>query len=143
MIKTAIVNRGVGEQGKTSSIKEVYKALKQTYSQLIILSEIDNGDVKAIVEIDGIKIGVESQGDPYSRQGESLQNFVNVGCEIILVACRTKGDTINNVYELENNHGYRLIFAQHYINASVKNYLNVLYAKGIVQIIDDIMTGKV
>lgn len=141
-MKTIIVNRGVGEQGKTTSIREVYNALKQKYPQLIIHSELDNGDVKAIIEIDGVKIGIESQGDPYSRQGESLRNFVNEGCDIIVVACRTKGDTLNNVYDLEQKNGYRIIFAQHLINVSIKHHLNNLYAKEIVQIIDSILNHE-
>lgn len=139
MIKTVIVNRGVGEQGKTTSIKEVFKVIKQAYPQLIIHSEFDNGDVKAIVEIGGVKIGIESQGDPYSRQGESLRNFVNDGCAIIVAACRTKGDTLNNIYELEHKYGYRIIFAQHLVNASLKDHLNNLYANQIVRIIDSIL----
>jgi hypothetical protein len=142
MIKTVIVNRGVGEQGKTTSIKKVYRVLKQTYPQVIILSEFDDGDIRAIIEIGGVKIGIESQGDPYSRQGGSLRNFVNEGCDIIVVACRTKGDTLNNVYDLEHKHGYRIIFAQHLINASIKDYLNDLYAKEIVQMIDSILNNE-
>lgn len=141
-MKTVIANRGVEKQGKTTSIKKVYAELKQKYPQLIIHSELDNGDVKAIVEIGGIKIGIESQGDPYSRQGQSLQDFLAAGCEIILVACRTKGDTMTNVLNLGKKNEYRIIFAQNYVNFELKEALNYTYAICVLNMIDDIINNK-
>ena len=70
-----------------------------------------------------------------------MEEFLKVGCDIIVVACRTKGDTIENVRDFERKHGYQLIFAQHSINKLAKDSLNVLYAKYIVQMIDQIING--
>ncbi len=142
MIKTVIVDSGGGNIGKSSAIKQVYEEIKRRYPQLLKLRPTTGGeDINALLNINGVIVGIESQGDPNSRMYDSLKDFVAQNCDIIVCTCRTKSDTIASVRELESNHGYRLIFAQHYINASVKDYLNVLYAKGIVQIIDEIMNG--
>jgi len=143
IIKTVIANSGGGGIGKSSAIKQVYEEVKRRYPHLVELrATLDTGDINALISISGFVIGIESQGDPNSRMYASLKDFVAQNCDIIVCACRTKSDTLASVRDLEHTHNYRLIFAQHYINASIKDSLNTLYAKSIVQMIDDIMNGK-
>lgn len=67
----------------------------------------DSGEVCKIYDAGGILIGIESVGDPDSRQLESLGSFVKGNCSIIICASRTSGKTANNVVELEQN-GYEV-----------------------------------
>lgn len=107
--KIVIANSGFAYTGKSTSIRYVYELLSSRYHPIIIDPKQGyhpNKDIKAIIEIpqsDGhiVKVGIESQGDPNSRQMKSIDEFVNMGCEIILVACRVKGATKDKVLSLQ------------------------------------------
>ncbi|MEE0921878.1 MAG: hypothetical protein U0L47_05225 [Paludibacteraceae bacterium] len=107
--KIVIANSGFAYSGKSTSIRYVYELLSSRYHPNIIEPKEGynpNQDVKAIIEIpqsDGhiVKVGIESQGDPSSRQMESIDYFVKEKCEIILVACRVKGATKDKVLSLQ------------------------------------------
>ena len=43
---------------------------------------------------------------------QSVADFIAWGCEIILVACRNQGDTINTITNLESHHGYTVLWLQ-------------------------------
>lgn len=109
--KIVIANSGFAYTGKSTSIRYVYELLSSRYHPNIIEPKEGynpNQDVKAIIDIpqsDGhmVKVGIESQGDPGSRQMKSIDEFVNNGCEIILVACRVKGTTKTKVLSLQRN----------------------------------------
>ena len=73
---------------------------------------IVGGEIKATIKIGNTLVGIESQGDPGSRMQQSVDDFVAWGCEIILVACRNQGDTINTITNLESNHGYTVLWLQ-------------------------------
>ena len=67
MNKLVIANRGAGGIGKSTSVKAVYYLLKSKGYQLISETwqyEEEIGDIKAIFDINGVKVGIESQGDP-------------------------------------------------------------------------------
>ena len=107
--KIVIANSGFAYTGKSTSIRYVYELLSSRYHPIIIDPKQGyhpNKDIKAIIEIpqsDGhkVKVGIESQGDPGSRQVDSINYFINKGCEIILVACRVKGATKDKVLSLQ------------------------------------------
>ena len=108
--KIIIANSGFAYTGKSTSIRYVYELLSSRYHPIIIDPKQGyhpNKDIKAIIEIpqsDGhvVKVGIESQGDPDSRQMGSIDYFINNGCEIILVACRVKGTTKTKVLSLQS-----------------------------------------
>lgn len=49
------------------------------------------------MEIKGLKLGIESQGDPGSRLADSLDLFIREQCVIIVCATRTWGATVEAV----------------------------------------------
>jgi hypothetical protein len=52
-------------------------------------------DKKVIMtDVLGKKIGIESEGDPNCRLGQSLIDFENAGCDIIFCAARMRGMTV-------------------------------------------------
>ena len=76
---------GKYDSGKTSTIKLVYNILQEKFN----LQKIDDkNDIKVIIEINGVKIGIESEGDPQSEGGgrlkDSLKEFVSSNCQIII-----------------------------------------------------------
>lgn len=93
MQKKIFVLKGRASSGKTQTIKEIYKLLKIQYPEAEIEIFINKTDIKVIFIIYGIKIGIESQGDPNSRLKNSLKEFATKGCSIIICASRTRGMT--------------------------------------------------
>jgi len=57
-------------------------------------------DVRVVLTINGLKIGIESQGDPNGLK-ESLDFFVRIGCDVIVCATKTGGATVSAVNALQ------------------------------------------
>ena len=106
-VKSIIRLYGGEKRGKTESISIALRILLERFPEHAII--IDNGeksgDVKALLFINGAKVGIESQGDPNSRQMRSIDEFVSMGCDVILTASRTWGMTKRSV-EAQREHQY-------------------------------------
>ena len=139
MQKLVIANRGSKEQGKSSSLREVFGILSVKYPVNTI---IDYGDIMATIQIGDFLIGLESQGDPSSRIFDSLRHFVELGCDVIICACRTYGDTTDAVKALAYD-GYQVIFTQNdkSDDESMQVVLNKRYAARIVEMIEERIKG--
>lgn len=101
-MNTIIAIKGVLNTGKTATIKKFYHLLKSKYPKSKIENEICGSDIRAIITINGVKIGIESQGDPNSRLFESILLFVKNQCNIIVCATRSRGGTVQLIEEQEN-----------------------------------------
>lgn len=108
MNNLVIANNGKAGCGKSSSIKEVFNKLITAYPYKVLIKD---GDIKATVTIGNILVGIESQGDPNSRMMQSMNDFVSMGCQIIIAACRTSGETYNKIIELNQINQYDIIWA--------------------------------
>jgi Cdc6-like AAA superfamily ATPase len=93
--KTIIANYGDPDLGKTTSVILVYKKLKEKGERAVICDpEYSNGDLCAVLTINGVKVGFSSLGDPYSSHREWLNKLIDdEKCPIILTACRYSGVT--------------------------------------------------
>lgn len=119
-MKLIITNRGGHDIGKTTSIRNAFNVLQAKYPMTTTVYEpvgvssfpIVGGEIKATIKIGTTLVGIETQGDPGSRMQQSVADFIAWGCEIILVACRNQGDTINTITNLENNQGYTVLWLQ-------------------------------
>ncbi len=138
---TTIAIRGIEGQGKSETIKLLRNILKRQFPNYIENLILDDGDIKCILEINNFKIGIESQGDPKSRQGQSIIDFINQNCNIIICACRTSGETEINVSHTKNN-SYRIIWATNYRSNQISNtQLNQNSANHLFEIVRDILNG--
>lgn len=141
MKKTIIAIWGDASQGKSSSIREIANLITFYFPGSTLTYLIQGPvDIKAIATINGIKIGIESQGDPNSRLRQSLSEFIAEGCEIIICATRTRGDTVDAVNELFINHRYDIIWTSNlFSNEKDINYLNTTFANHILSVVADII----
>lgn len=96
--------QGRCSSGKTSTIREVFYQLKQKYPAAIINIILQKTDIKVIMDIGRIKVGIESQGDPNSRLKQSLCDFVQLNCDVIFCAVRTSGMTVDWVNQHASTH---------------------------------------
>lgn len=140
MKKIVFANCGAGNQGKSSSVKEVYNSLNSKYKAKLLIGGVD---VKATIQINGFLVGIESQGDPNSRMFQSLKDFVNMGCDIIVCACRSSGSTRKKVESLANL-GYQIVWTQNdrTKDSTLYSHLNNVYAHRIELLILDRIAGK-
>ena len=139
MNKLVIANNGAGNKGKSSSIKNFFDKLQSKYPNEVITCK-KGEEIKATLRINNIMIGIESEGDPNSRIFDSLDDFVEDNCDIIVVACRTRGGTYDKVKSLENE-GYKIkwLSNERSTDKSKHDELNDQYAEKIFNMIEDII----
>jgi hypothetical protein len=144
MGKTVIAIEGAAKAGKTHIVKKFREILIQNYPNHKEHFLIDENDIKTIITItlpNGIviKVGIESQGDPDSRLvHERLEDFKD--CDIVICACRTKGETAEIVYEFAHNNGFEAIWIKPaYSIEKYHNLLQQLSAEYILSIFQHIV----
>lgn len=141
MVKTTIVLKGKGGQGKSATIKLLRSLINSTYPSAVETILIDGADVKVLFEINGIKIGIESQGDPKSRQAKSIADFTALNCDIIICSSRTSGSTVRTVSNTQA-HGYRIIWTTNYRSNHISHStLNDLSAKYHLDLFGKVLLG--
>jgi hypothetical protein len=103
-MKTIVALQGVGNSGKTTSIKKAYQLLIDAYPDATVEVILNRVEITVIININGALVGIESQGDPRSRLPKSLDHFVRVGCEVIVCATRSYGGTVEAVKALDGRY---------------------------------------
>ena len=103
---TIIANMGEGNVGKTESIIMVYEKLTNVKE--------DRKDICEVVEINGVKVGIASDGDSQAIVRDNLDFLTKARCRIILTACRSNHDSVvllneyrDNIYN-KNEYKYRI-----------------------------------
>lgn len=120
MTKKVIALWGIANIGKTDTIQKVYNFLCLKFAIKKKEYQKFDKDIRVVFTINGIKIGIESQGDPDSRLEESLKLFVKVGCTIIICATRTRGHTVNLVKSLGKR--YEVIWYKQEVKGNSSEY---------------------
>ncbi|MDD4962715.1 MAG: hypothetical protein PHI11_02220 [Gallionella sp.] len=94
--------QGSGNCGKSDTLIRLFQALQTKYpSATIHTLHSGTKDIAVIMRgVKGLVVGIESQGDPYSRLEQSLPAFSAAKCDIIFCACRTRGMTVGWVNSL-------------------------------------------
>ena len=132
-MKKVFVLRGTSNRGKTQTIRAFDEFLRQKYPSAIVEHEYRTGvELRVVLSIDGVKIGIETTGANIKRLKESLDLFVNLGCEVIICATRTTGKTVTAVEALP---GYEVVWferrAQH--DPVERLFSNIAVARQLVE----------
>ncbi|MFH2033045.1 MAG: hypothetical protein ABIJ40_20830 [Bacteroidota bacterium] len=131
-MKKLIALQGTANRGKTSSIKIVYGLIKKQWPKAIIDELNVKSDIKVVMTINGKKIGIESQGDPGSRLPESLDYFVQIGCDVIICATRTRGETVQAVKGLEDKYEICWLLQKNCLKTNKQMLINKAMSERIV-----------
>ena len=142
-MKTVLSVWHSGDKGKTETLREFANLLLATYPGYIPIVPTPaiiplKGDFRLVVEINGIIIGVESQGDPNTNLQKRLIDLADTyNCEIILCSSRTRGDTIAAVDNLYLTRGFQTIWTSNYQIADKANHnlVNRLKAKHLLELL--------
>jgi len=90
-------------------------------------------------------IGIKSQGDPGCELKERLQEIVDdYSVDYLFCATRTKGETVNDVYEVSKLNGYEILWTSTYQsdkneNESLIDFLNKLKAKHLLDLLKELI----
>jgi hypothetical protein len=135
-MKTIIALKGPSNTGKSATLVKVYEYLKARYPNAPIQHELTNHDIRALMEIKGQALGIESQGDPGGRLFESLRLFVREKCVIIVCATRTRGGTVQAVEQLASQFAIKWIDKPRELNATQHERTNNAFALDIMKQIE-------
>ena len=108
--------QGTGNTGKSTTLKALATTLQTKYPTATIRT-IHNGTADIAIIMDGVNgliVGIESQGDPGSRLQRTLAAFTKASCDIIFCACRTRGMTVNWINALSGQYNIHFI-QQNYV----------------------------
>lgn len=144
-MKTIIEVWGSSEKGKSQGIKAA--ALSFPFTSIVCpWGKNEKGDdlydnymIGYYTTDDGrnTTVGFENQGDPGSNQAAWIQHCIDKGCEVIVCACRTWGETRDYIRETAQKQGCQLIEVTtpfHYNGKKVlPNSVNLVdfFAKGL------------
>ena len=107
-MKKLFAFRGTSKRGKSQIIRTVDELLRKKFPSAIVEHEHRTPvELRVVLTIDGVKIGIETTGENITRIKESFDLFVSLGCEVIICATRTKGQTVTAVETLA---GYEVVW---------------------------------
>lgn len=144
---------GASNYGKTSAIIEFDTILNLNFKGNINSISPSHGqppdDIFRIYTIkyngQTYTIGIESQGDPNSRQQASLDLFLQKNCDIIVCASRTGGETVSNVENFCSISQYHSFWISTLYSVpmynSHKNQMNQRTGQIIFDIVSDFLNG--
>lgn len=142
MKKTLINIYGGAKAGKSSSIIECCRILEEELGAIPDRKLNYNHDILVVLTYKGIKIGIESQGDPNSRMitWETLKGLANTECDIIICASRTSGGTVKKVWEVAHEFDYHVIRMSSIWSNTIKStLLNRIFAERIVNLVETLL----
>ena len=124
-MKTIIAVWHSSNKGKTESLRELVRLIIDAYPNQSfkfldpkpsITDKIPStGDFRIIIELNNIKVGIDTQGDPITTVKQRLKDFINDNCYIIFCATRTRGKTVNAVDDIATkSDNYQVIWTSTY-----------------------------
>lgn len=143
--KTIVAVWNSSNKGKTETLRQFAIQLLQTYPNHILIAGNATiplkGDFRLVVEINGIIVGIESQGDPGTNlQTRLIRLVTQYNCDIILCTTRTRGDTVHAVEHIHNNYGYESIWTSTYqiSNKSLFANANATKARHLIDLLQNL-----
>lgn len=88
-MKYIIALKGVGNSGKTTTIRILYNMMMGNGFQIVHDDFLERKDFSAVFQKNGKKIGITSSGDTYDLVHKKLAKLVAEPCSICVCACRT------------------------------------------------------
>lgn len=141
--KTIVALWHTASKGKTATLREVARLLNQQAPEGIItpFNNIPNtGDFRFVIEINGIVVGIESQGDPNTNLENCLFELANeYNCSVIFCATRTRGSTVEAVDSLLPQ-GFQTIWTSTYQidGENQQNIANRTKAKHLLDLLGEL-----
>jgi hypothetical protein len=145
--KTMIVVKGIHNAGKTSSIRRVCEILMSPEVGCTPAAGVgknpnyahDSEDLLAVLEYKGMRIGINTAGDPDPELPVRLRYLAGSKCDIILTASRKAGVTVQETDAAAKKYDYNIIRTANYSTVSnepgERDALNSAFARAMVNLI--------
>lgn len=136
MQRVAICLASAANHGKSMSLKKLV--------QLFTGEECTEQDIVRIFEYRGLQVGISSSGDTPECLKPGFDKLIAAKCDVLVCACRTKGEAAYYAFNTAKNMGYEVIWmgtAYDYGN-SFQNICNNQIANAIKGIIDEIIDNQ-
>jgi hypothetical protein len=120
--------------GKSDTLKHLFQMIQTKYASATIQNlHPKTKDIAIIMHgVNGLVVGIESQGDPNSRLQNTLNNFSAANCDIIFCACRTTGGTVKSIQTFSN--AYNIQFVKKIRVANNHSATNTSIASSLMQL---------
>lgn len=89
---------GPSNSGKTSTLNQFVEHLKIKAEKELYSKKLSNGDQLIVMLVNGVYIGISTQGDSKAQVERNL-DLIEPKCNIIFCATRTRGGTCHHVIE--------------------------------------------
>ncbi|HKY28430.1 MAG TPA: hypothetical protein VJM12_10880, partial [Pyrinomonadaceae bacterium] len=98
-------------------------------------------ELREVLSINGAKIGIETTGENIKRINGSFDLFMNLGCELIICATRTKGQTVAAVESLP---GYEVVWFERRAQSDPVERLfsNIAIARELVEEVEEALASS-
>ena len=107
--KTIIGVWGTANKGKSTTIRTLGRNLKNNGAQTENDVEKYN-EYQAVFDYRGIKVGLQTYGDVASLVEEGLEELELKGSDIIVIATKSYGRTVDHLGEFAGIHDYRVLW---------------------------------
>lgn len=141
-MKTILAVWHSSNMGKTQSIRQFTLALLNTpsLSPTILLDDPNlhhpHWDFFMVIEANGKKVGIASQGDPKSGLQAKLTDLAtNHQCDVIVCSSRTRGATVKDVEQVANSHHYDIIWTSTYQAGNNHRVMNQLKGQHMLDLL--------
>lgn len=143
-MKTIITIWNTSNKGKSETVLELAKLLikkNPSFKPIFCSHEIDKLtlDFRLIIEINGIKIALESQGDPKTNNKVRIEEIlVKYSPNILITTSRTRGETVKVIDFLADEYDYDTIWTSTYQVTKEHTQYNILKAEHLMDLIEKI-----
>jgi hypothetical protein len=143
-MKTIVAIRHVHNKGKTATLREFANFLMLQYPKYIPIFPVPaivpiSDDFRLVLKINGVIIGVESQGDPNTNlSGRLLELADGFKCDIIICSTRTKNDTVDAVDNIIQTKGFQAIWTSTYQMSTNHQLVNQLKARHLLDLLQSL-----
>lgn len=141
-MKTILSVWNSSSKGKTETIRELAKLLLSTYPAFTPVKPSSvhipkKGDFILVIDINGIIVGIVSQGDPGTGLKAKLEDLIDTyQCDIIICATRTRGDTVETVKKMAWQKKYDVIRTSTYqVSQDHRGLANQLKARHLLSLL--------
>ncbi len=142
MTKTIIALWGTANIGKSMTLARLGRQLQANGATTN--ANITGGDYRAIFQYQNKTIGLQTYGDTEHLVNQGLTEFQNQQCDIIAIASKSYGATVDTIGAFAGQNGYRIIWSSPYevrdgsiTTDTIKNYA----ASHLLRMVDDVIAG--
>ncbi|WP_421751085.1 hypothetical protein [Croceimicrobium sp.] len=138
MTKTIIALWGTANVGKSMTLARLGRQLQR--SGAITQADVKREEYRAIFNYQSHIIGLQTYGDFVHVVDKGLNEFLKENCDIIVIASKSYGATVDALGAFAGSHGYRLIWASPYQvrdRSIATDRINEYCARHLFNIIND------